>query len=188
MSKTTLHVVHGGEESGTYAHELLAVSYAGWISPAFQLRVNQAFIDSRTGTAVLPVAHDPTTQALVKLLLEQDAMKHDLAHMQRQVAETDAKVDALVSASPPQGKLTPVDWLKRHSKPHLPPSVMDIFKYECRQLEEPEMFQPSGVRFPWAYYGVYTLATAYEKATKQLSFIEEAQDNRYRAEYKRHLR
>lgn len=36
-----------GRNGGTFAHELLAVSYAGWISPAFQLKVNQAFLDSR---------------------------------------------------------------------------------------------------------------------------------------------
>ncbi len=35
-----------GRNGGTYAHELLAISYAGWISPKFQLQVNQAFIDS----------------------------------------------------------------------------------------------------------------------------------------------
>ncbi|WP_052437564.1 KilA-N domain-containing protein [Haemophilus influenzae] len=39
-------VIKGGLEQGTYAHELLAVSYAGWISPRFQLQVNQAFLDS----------------------------------------------------------------------------------------------------------------------------------------------
>lgn len=38
-----------GRNGGTYAHQLLAVSYAGWISPSFQLQVNQAFIDYRTG-------------------------------------------------------------------------------------------------------------------------------------------
>ncbi|HHF1625061.1 TPA: KilA-N domain-containing protein [Haemophilus influenzae] len=41
-----LIVINGGNERGTYAHELLAVSYAGWISPRFQLQVNQAFLDS----------------------------------------------------------------------------------------------------------------------------------------------
>ena len=40
-----LHAVRGGAHRGTYAHRLLAISYAGWISPAFQLRVNQAFWD-----------------------------------------------------------------------------------------------------------------------------------------------
>ena len=38
-----------GRNGGTFAHELLAVSYAGWISPVFQLKVNQTFIDYRTG-------------------------------------------------------------------------------------------------------------------------------------------
>ncbi|MGX3067698.1 KilA-N domain-containing protein, partial [Ursidibacter arcticus] len=42
-----LMVINGGAERGTYAHELLAVSYAGWISPRFQLQVNQAFLDSK---------------------------------------------------------------------------------------------------------------------------------------------
>lgn len=36
-----------GRNGGTFAHELLAISYAGWISPVFQLTVNQTFIDSR---------------------------------------------------------------------------------------------------------------------------------------------
>ena len=41
--------IKGGLDQGTFAHELLAVSYAGWISPAFQLKVNQVFIDYRSG-------------------------------------------------------------------------------------------------------------------------------------------
>ena len=39
----------GGTTPGTFTHELLAIEYAGWISPAFRLRVNQAFIDLKTG-------------------------------------------------------------------------------------------------------------------------------------------
>lgn len=44
----------GGISQGTFAHELLAVSYAGWISPAFQLQVNQTFIDYRSGKLAAP--------------------------------------------------------------------------------------------------------------------------------------
>jgi phage antirepressor YoqD-like protein len=40
---------NGGKTPGIFAHELLAISYAGWISPKFQLMVNQAFIDMKTG-------------------------------------------------------------------------------------------------------------------------------------------
>lgn len=48
-------VSHGGRSPGTFAHELIAVEYAGWLSPAFRIRVNQTFIDFRTGKlAVLP--------------------------------------------------------------------------------------------------------------------------------------
>lgn len=48
----------GGRNGGTFAHELLAVSYASWISPAFHLQVNQVFIDYRQGK-LKPVAIDP---------------------------------------------------------------------------------------------------------------------------------
>ncbi|MDL4860808.1 KilA-N domain-containing protein [Halomonas elongata] len=44
-----IKAVHGGAAPGTFAHELLAVSYAGWISPKFQLQVNQVFLDYRMG-------------------------------------------------------------------------------------------------------------------------------------------
>lgn len=47
MRTAPLQVINGGIHRGTYAHELLAISYAGWISPGFQLQVNQAFLDSK---------------------------------------------------------------------------------------------------------------------------------------------
>ncbi|MFQ0999226.1 KilA-N domain-containing protein [Gilliamella sp. BG6] len=42
-------ITKGGISSGTFAHELLAISYAGWISPKFQLTVNQVFLDYKKG-------------------------------------------------------------------------------------------------------------------------------------------
>lgn len=42
-------VTAGGRNGGTFAHELLAVSYAGWISPTFQLQVNKTFLEFKTG-------------------------------------------------------------------------------------------------------------------------------------------
>ncbi|WP_220432322.1 KilA-N domain-containing protein [Falsirhodobacter xinxiangensis] len=44
-----LNVVKGGHAPGTFAAEELAVSYAGWISPSFQLEVNRTFIACRKG-------------------------------------------------------------------------------------------------------------------------------------------
>lgn len=37
----------GNGGGGTFAHELLAISYAGWISPKFQLEVNRVFLESK---------------------------------------------------------------------------------------------------------------------------------------------
>lgn len=50
----------GGRAGGTFAHELLAVSYAGWISPAFQLKVNQVFLDYRNGRLQPVPKFDPS--------------------------------------------------------------------------------------------------------------------------------
>ena len=49
---------NGGLNPGIYAHELIAISYAGWISPRFQLIVNQAFIDSRLAPQLTPPKSD----------------------------------------------------------------------------------------------------------------------------------
>lgn len=63
-----IDTVNGGIAPGTFAHELLAVEYAGWISPAFRLQVNQTFIDYRTGKLAasnnqLPNFDDPIAAA-----------------------------------------------------------------------------------------------------------------------------
>lgn len=49
----TINVIKGRGVTGTFAHELIAVSYAGWISPLFQLKVNQTFLDVRSGKLAL---------------------------------------------------------------------------------------------------------------------------------------
>ena len=84
VSFSTLDVVHGGEASGTYAHELLAISYAGWISPSFQLTVNQAFLDSKKkqSASELPTLHNPTYQMFIQTLIDLDATKHHVAQLE----------------------------------------------------------------------------------------------------------
>lgn len=57
-----------GRNGGTFAHELLAVEYAGWISPAYRLQVNQTFLDYKTGKLAptnisLPNFDDPIAAA-----------------------------------------------------------------------------------------------------------------------------
>ncbi|MEZ8904115.1 KilA-N domain-containing protein [Vibrio sp. 10N.247.310.34] len=63
LATESVRSVKGGINPGTYAHELLAISYAGWVSPRFQLTVNQAFLDSKqverpelTTTEILEIA------------------------------------------------------------------------------------------------------------------------------------
>lgn len=56
-------VTTAGRYGGTFVHELLAVSYAGWISPSFQLKVNQAFLDVKSGKIGLPDFSNPAAAA-----------------------------------------------------------------------------------------------------------------------------
>lgn len=64
-----------GRNGGTFAHELLAVSYAGWISPAFQLKVNQTFINSH---------RSPRSSELSRMEILQLAMDSELKCIEQQ--------------------------------------------------------------------------------------------------------
>ncbi|AUH00853.1 DNA-binding protein [Prodigiosinella confusarubida] len=87
-------VTKEGRNGGTFAHELLAVEYAGWISPAFRLQVNQTFIDYRSGK-LAPVADpmkalsDPATMRGLLLVYTEKVL--DLEH---QVDEMRPDVEA----------------------------------------------------------------------------------------------
>ena len=64
-----------GRNGGTFAHELLAVSYAGWVSPSFQLKVNQAFLDAKSGRSRMPTTAEmfmQSAQLLVHIERRQD--------------------------------------------------------------------------------------------------------------------
>jgi phage antirepressor YoqD-like protein len=65
-----LDTVKGRGKTGTFAHELLAISYAGWISPAFQLKVNRVFMDYRTGK-LQTVAVPATLSEALRLAADQ---------------------------------------------------------------------------------------------------------------------
>ncbi len=71
-----LKVINGGVAPGTFAHELLAISYASWISPAFHLQVNQVFLDYRTGK-LTPVPQQLTTIEILQIAMqaEQDRLR-----------------------------------------------------------------------------------------------------------------
>ena len=68
FGEEVIKIIKGGIAPGTFAHELLAIEYAGWISPSFRLQVNQTFLDFRTGklapvNSSLPDFNDPASAA-----------------------------------------------------------------------------------------------------------------------------
>ena len=71
-----LETVKGRGKTGTFAHELLAISYAGWISPAFQLKVNQVFMDYRTGS--LKPVKEPSRKDLALMVIQAEEERERL--------------------------------------------------------------------------------------------------------------
>ncbi|WP_270830716.1 KilA-N domain-containing protein [Aeromonas sp. QDB03] len=81
-----------GRNGGTFAHELLAISYAGWISPAFQLQVNQVFLDYRTGK-LAPVPQQLTTIEILQIAMQSERERLRLLTVNQELEqkiETDA--------------------------------------------------------------------------------------------------
>ena len=83
--------VKGGVCPGTFAHELLAISYAGWISPSFQLQVNQTFLDYKTGK--LQPAFNPASLSRMDILsLAMEAEKEN-GELKVQIEQDRPKVE-----------------------------------------------------------------------------------------------
>ncbi len=97
-----------GRNGGTFAHELLAISYAGWISPAFQLQVNQVFLDYRTGK-LGPVTPQLTTMEILQIAMqsEQERLRLEAANheLELQVEAAKPKVEALERIAKADGSL-----------------------------------------------------------------------------------
>lgn len=84
-----------GYKGGTFSHELLAVEYAGWISPAFRLQVNQTFIDYRTGKLKPLVL--PNVKELALMVIQAEEEKERLQNyanlLENQAHEDAPKVE-----------------------------------------------------------------------------------------------
>ncbi|WFQ80292.1 KilA-N domain-containing protein [Xenorhabdus sp. SF857] len=93
LGQEVLKVQKGGTNPGTFAHELLAVSYAGWISPSFQLQVNQTFIDYRSGKLVDQVQMQ-IPQSLPEALRLAADLAEQKAELEHKVEEMKPDVDA----------------------------------------------------------------------------------------------
>ena len=66
-----------GRNGGTFAHELIAVEYAGWISASFRIKVNQTFIDYRTGNLkpAIPQSLPEALRLAAEAMEERDKLK-----------------------------------------------------------------------------------------------------------------
>lgn len=80
--------VHGGTTPGTFAHELLAIEYAGWISASFRLQVNQTFLDYRRGKLTPAIEVPPQPQPQVPSV----HIDKGIIELARVVAEATMKV------------------------------------------------------------------------------------------------
>lgn len=74
-----------GYQGGTFAHKLLVISYAGWISPKFQLLVNQTFSDYKAGKLAPSPTFDPNDPI---------ALRQTLLGYTEKVIEQQAQIEA----------------------------------------------------------------------------------------------
>ncbi|MCX8967405.1 KilA-N domain-containing protein [Erwinia psidii] len=84
LAQKVIDSAHGGNTPGTYAHELIAVSYAGWVRPDFQLDVNQAFIDFKSGKHGIDLLNMPSLDVLIGRFEE---LRHQLVRDEKEEAE-----------------------------------------------------------------------------------------------------
>ena len=110
---------NGGTNQGTFAHELLAVSYASWISPSFHLQVNQVFLDYRTGklnqpVSMLPNFADPVeaARAWADEVEQKRIAKQEVIALQSKVEETKPVVEAFDRIALADGSLNMTETAK----------------------------------------------------------------------------
>lgn len=85
-----------GRNGGTFAHELLVVSYAGWVSPAFQLKVNQAFLDMKAANQPRMLT---TTETLIQMLQLQADVERRQAETEKAVNRLEHRIDEVASTT-----------------------------------------------------------------------------------------
>ncbi|ATQ57630.1 KilA-N domain-containing protein [Paracoccus yeei] len=116
-----------GRNGGTFAAEELAVSYAGWISPSFQLEVNRTFIAYRKGE-LRPLTSTPAVSSPAATREARQLMKMFLALGKEMKLDPNQRI---LSANQGVKKLTGVDMMGSmgvqqieapHQAPHLNPS------------------------------------------------------------------
>ena len=125
LGEEVIKVVKGGVSPGTFAHELLAVEYAGWISPSYRLQVNQTFLDYKTGK--LQSAFDPVRALNDAVFLRNALLEYTekVEHLQLENKDLSTKVEHMESLF--KEGMTPTQFCKMLNGVN----VMSI----CRYLE-----------------------------------------------------
>lgn len=157
-------------ESGFYKFVLrsrkkIAEEFQCWVTEKVLPQIRKTGKYEEPGRALTP-AQMFLAQAQINVEFEQRQ-----AAIEARQDEQALQIAALADRQPPEGKLRIEDWLRRQSKPFLPKLVLTHLRAICRDMEDPEMFRPENYDYLCPYYSSYTIAVAYEQATRQLSFF-----------------
>lgn len=135
------------------------------------------------GSAINPNAVITATPAQVALAIAKAVVAIEErqgileASQQSQQAQLDTQAQhlaALTARQPPQGRIDPLSWLRKYSKPYLAPSLLKLFRATCKRLEAPIMWRPDHLDYPLPYQTEEALARAYEESTRQIRFFDGA--------------
>lgn len=143
-----------GRNGGTFAHELLAISYAGWISPAFQLQVNQTFLDYRSGKLQKTVVELSKLEALQMAIESEEArleLEHKVVELEpkaefhdRVVVSEDAISVAQAAKSIGTGRnrlmafMREIGWVSKRNEPYQSIIEQGLMNVKISKFEHPE--------------------------------------------------
>lgn len=85
--------VKRGRSGGTFVHELLAVAYAAWISPAFHLEVNRVFMDYRTGKLVSKPESSLSRMEILRLAMQSEEERLRLEQQNQEQSDRIEKLE-----------------------------------------------------------------------------------------------
>lgn len=89
-----------GRNGGTFADEVLAISYAGWISPSFQLKVNRAFLDTKAAKFLTPAEmFFEQARMMVEVERKQAALEAEQVEQSKRLATTERRLDQIETAT-----------------------------------------------------------------------------------------
>ncbi len=111
-----VHTTRGGNAPGTFVDELLAVDYAGWISPAFRLEVHRVFIAYRTGRAPAPTIPAATLEQIERSFGIMRAVIHKVTEIEKAMPGMVQAVVAPMIEAMVEARLAKQNLMIRHGR------------------------------------------------------------------------